>query len=65
MSKKNCLTLPLIKKLLEVVLPLRSITREGAVEIIKYVLKRNHIAHQSHRKKQVVLAEKLGVQVSL
>ena len=64
-QKKNCLTLPLVKKLLEVILPLRSITREGAVEIIKYIVKRNHIAHQSHRKKQVALAKLLGTQVSL
>ncbi len=59
------MTLPLVKKLLEVVLPLRSVTREGAVMIIEYIIKRNYAAHQSHRKKQVALAEKLGVQVSL
>ena len=59
------MTLPLIKKLLEVVLPLRSITREGAVVIIEYIVKRNYAAYQSHRKKQVVLAKKLGAQVSL
>ena len=64
-QKKSCLTLPLVKKLLEVVLPLRSVTREGAVMIIEYIVKRNYAAHQSHRKKQVALARKLGVQVSL
>jgi len=59
------LTLGMAKKLLEVVLPMRSITRKGALEKINYILKRNNIAHQSHRKKQVAIAKKLGVQVSL
>lgn len=53
------------KKLLEVVLPLRSLTRKGALEKIKYIFKRNNIAHQSHRKKQVAIAKELGVQMSL
>ena len=53
------------KKLLQVVLPLHSITRKGALEIIKYTIKRNSIAHQSHRKKQVAIAKQLGVQMSL
>lgn len=59
------MTLPLIKKLLEVILPLRSVTRAGTLMIIEYIVKRNYAAYQSHRKKQVALAEKLGVQVSL
>ena len=33
--------------------------------IIEYIVKRNYAAYQSHRKKQVALARKLGVQVSL
>jgi hypothetical protein len=53
------------KKLLEVVLPLRSLTRKGALEKIKYIFERNNIAHQSHRKKQVSIAKELGVQMSL
>lgn len=53
------------KKLLQAVLPIRSMTREGASKIVKYTLKRNHIAYQSHRKKQVAIAMELGVQVSL
>ncbi len=57
--------MPLIKKLLEVVLPLRSVTREGTMMIIEYIVKRNYAAYQSHRKKQVELARELGVQVSL
>ena len=53
------------KKLVQAVLPIRSITRKGALEIVKYTLKRNHTAHQSHRKKQIAIAKKLGIQVSL
>jgi len=53
------------KKLVQVVLSIRSITRKGALDIVKYHLKRNHIAYQSHRKKQIAVAKKLGVQVSL
>ena len=53
------------KKLLQVILPLHSMTQKGALEIIKYTIKRNNIAHQSHRKKQVDIAKKIGVQLSL
>jgi len=64
-AKKKCLSLSMTKKLLEVVLPLRSLTRKGALEKIKYIFERNNIAHQSHRKKQVSIAKELGVQMSL
>jgi len=53
------------KKLVQVVLSIRSITRKGALDIVKYHLKRNHTAYQSHRKRQIAVAKKLGVQVSL
>ncbi len=53
------------KKLVQVVLPIRSMTRKGALEIVKYTLKRNYTAYQSHRKKQITIAKRLGVQVSL
>jgi hypothetical protein len=53
------------KKLLQVVLPLHSMTRKGALEIIKYTIKHNRIAHHSHRKKQIAIAKRLGVQLSL
>ena len=53
------------KKLVQAVLPIRSMTRKGALEIVKYTLKRNHIAYKSHRKKQIVIAKKMGIQVSL
>ncbi|MCD6186223.1 MAG: hypothetical protein J7K84_10665 [Deltaproteobacteria bacterium] len=64
-SKKKTLTLAMAKKLLQVILPLHSITQKGALEIIKYTIKHNNIAHQSHRKKQLNIAKKIGVQLSL
>jgi hypothetical protein len=64
-AKKKCLSLSMTKKLLVVVLPLRSLTRKRALEKIKYLLKRNNTAHQGHRKKQVAIAKELGVQMSL
>ncbi len=63
--KKKYLSLAMAKKLLEVVLPLRSLTKKGAIEILKYTLKHNYVTYQSHRKKQVALAQRLKVQVSL
>ncbi|WP_035241700.1 hypothetical protein [Desulfobacter vibrioformis] len=63
--KKNCLSLAMAKKLLQAVLPIHSITRKGVLDIVKYHLKRNYIAYQSHRKKQIAVAKKLGVLVSL
>jgi hypothetical protein len=64
-AKKKGLSLAMAKKLVQAVLPIRSMTRKGALEIVKYTLKRNHTAYQSHRKKQVAIAMKFGVQVSL
>ncbi|WP_300465401.1 hypothetical protein [Desulfobacula sp.] len=53
------------KKLIQVVLSIRSITRKGALEIVKYHFKRNQIAYQSHRKRKIAFAKELGVKVSL
>lgn len=53
------------KKLVQVVFSIRSITRKGALEIVKYHLKRNNIAYQSHRKRQVAVAKKTYAHVSL
>lgn len=55
----------LAKKLVQTAMPIRSLTRKGALCILKYYLKRNKKAHQSHRKKQILIAQKLGIQVSL
>ncbi len=59
------MTLPQIKILLEVVLPRRSLTSEGALEILKYCINRNYTAYLSHRKKRVQEAINLGVEMSL
>jgi hypothetical protein len=64
-SKKKGLSLSLAKKLIQTVLPIRSLTREGALIIVKYHLKRNYKAYQSHRKKQIAIAQNLNIQVSL
>ena len=63
--KKKGLSLAMAKKLVQAMLPIRSMTRKGALEIVKYTLKRNYTAYQSHRKKQITIAKRLGVQVSL
>jgi hypothetical protein len=59
------LTLPQIKKMLQTVLPLRSLTIEGAMSILKYTINRNHNAYLSHRKKRIQEAQGLGCEVSL
>ncbi|WP_033397936.1 hypothetical protein, partial [Desulfobacter curvatus] len=64
-SKKNCLSLAMVKKLVQVVLSINSFTWKGAINMIKYHLKRNDIAYESHRKRTMALAKELGVQVSL
>ncbi len=63
--KKKCLSLAMAKKLVQVVLSTRSITRKGALDIVKYHFKRNQIAYQSHRKRKIAFAKGLGIQVSL
>lgn len=49
------------KALVQAVLPIRSLTRKGVQEIVKYHLKRNETARQSHRKKQIAIAQSLGI----
>jgi len=54
------------KKLVQTVLPIRSLTYKGVLEIVKYHLKRNETARQSHRKKQIAIVQKLNIiEVSL
>ncbi len=43
-------------------LPLRSIDRAYALEIVRYHTKRNFIAYESHRKKRVALAKFFNLQ---
>ncbi len=59
------LTLPQVRRLLAAVLPRRSLSLGGIMEIIKYHLQRNLTAYESHRKKKVLLAQKLEANVSL
>jgi hypothetical protein len=49
-AKKNCLSLAMAKKLVQVVLSISSFTWKGTINMIKYHLKRNDIAYKSHRK---------------
>lgn len=53
------------KKLVQTVLPIHSLTHRGALVIVKYQLKRNNTARQSHRKKQIAIAQDLNIKVSL
>ena len=46
-------------------LPIRSLSVEGAMEIVEYHLRGNLVAYKSHRKKRVKLAEELNINVSL
>ena len=48
-----------------VVLPLRSLTKQYALEILRYHTHRNFIAYQSHRKKRLAEANRLMGKASL
>jgi len=48
--KSVAVVLAMAKKLVQAVLPIHSITRKGVLDIVKYHLKRNYIAYQSHKK---------------
>ena len=64
-SKKTpALTLPQARSLIAAVLPLRSLSRTGAIEILKYHTRRNHVAYTSHRKRRIELARKMGIFIS-
>jgi hypothetical protein len=59
------LTLPQVRKLLAAVLSLRSLSLKGTMEIIEYHLQRHLNAYKSHRKKKLLLAQKLKAEGSL
>jgi hypothetical protein len=42
-------------------LPLKSLSLEGAMEIVEYHINRNLVAYKSHRKKRLKLAKKLNI----
>jgi len=47
------------------VLPLASMNIKEALAIVRYHTKRNFVAYQSHKKKNLMKAEMLSVNVSL
>jgi hypothetical protein len=51
--------------LIATVLPLRSLDKQGALEIVSYHIRRNFIAYRSHRKKSVLHAIRVKAKVSL
>jgi hypothetical protein len=55
----------MVRRLLAAILPIKSLTLEGAMEIVKYHINRNLIAYKSHRKKRLRLAKRLNLNVSL
>jgi hypothetical protein len=59
------LTVPLVRRLLSIVLPLRSLSVQETMEIVEYHLHRNLVAYKSHRKKKVRLAKLYNINVSL
>ena len=65
LKKTPALTLPQAQRLIAATFPLRSLTSEGAIEMIKYYTHRNHVAYISHRKKAVAKAKALNMKLSL
>jgi hypothetical protein len=55
----------LVRRLLSTALSLRSLSVQGAMEIVEYHLHRNLVAYKSHRKKRVKLVKLLKIKVSL
>ena len=64
-KKTPLLTLPQARRQLAAVIPLRSLSLKGTMEIIEYHMQRNLIAYESHRKKNEEVAQKLNAKVSL
>lgn len=64
-KKSPALTLAQARFLVAAVLPLRSLNKKEAIEIIKYHTYRNHVAYKSHRKKRLELLENLKIEMSL
>jgi len=46
-------------------LPLKSLSLEGTIEIVEYHMNRNLVAYKSHRKKRLKLAKRSNINVSL
>jgi len=54
-DKAPAITLPQIRLLLEVVLPMKTFSRKEAIEVVKWVQIKNHKAYLSHRKRKLGL----------
>jgi len=65
LKKTPALTLPQAQRLIAATFPLRSLTLEGTIEMVKYYTQRNHVAYISHRKKGVAKAKALNMKLSL
>jgi hypothetical protein len=61
LKKTPALTLPQAHRLIVAVLPLRSLTLQGAIEIVRYHTRRNDIAYKSHRKKRLAMARAIKI----
>jgi hypothetical protein len=53
------------RRIIASVLPLKSLTPQGALEIIAYHTRRNDVAYKSHRKAVLEVAAALGIKMSL
>ena len=64
-KKTPLLTLAMARRLMSVLLPMRSLSVEGTMEIVEYHLHRNLVAYESHRKTKLKLAKSLNIKVAL
>ena len=65
LKKTPALTLPQAQRLMAAVLPLRTLTVSGAIRIVRYHTRRNHVAYVSHRKKAIAKAKLLKRKMTL
>jgi len=54
-DKAPAITLPQIRLLLEVVLPMKSFSSQETIEIVRWIQEKNHKAYLSHRKRKMGL----------
>ena len=61
LKKTPALTLPQAHRLVTAVLPHRSLSLQGVIEIVRYHTRRNDIAYKSHRKKRLAMARAIKI----